>query len=101
MPSFRNLVGKDLSFFVALFLVIFFKPRVIFAGWSFKTVISVAFHLSTPNPLEIVWQKLSRTGCIQRIGACFFNYFYMTVQYSNSLTYVIQLYVNLCRPEQT
>jgi hypothetical protein len=76
MPSFRNLVGKDLSFFgFSIFSCDFFEPSVIFVGWSFKTVISVSFHLSTPNLLEIVWQELNRTGCIERIGACFFNNF--------------------------
>jgi len=67
----------------------FFNPSVIFIGWSFTTVIFVSFHLSTLNPLDVVWQELNRTGCIQRIGAWFVNDFYMTVLYSNSLTYVI------------
>jgi hypothetical protein len=69
--------------------VIFFNPSVISIAWSFTTVIFVSFHLSTINPLDVVWQELNRTGCIQPIGAWFVNDFYMTVRYSNSLTYVV------------
>jgi len=55
--------------------VIFFKRSLVFIILSFTT-----FHLSTPNPQEIVWQELIEQYAISVFVFGFFDDFYMIVQ---------------------